>query len=37
MYKFNPEKCYEEIINWTREWFLQNGKDKKAIVGMSGG
>ena len=37
MYKFNPEKCYEEIIKWTREWFLQNGNDKKAIVGMSGG
>lgn len=37
MYKFNPEKCYEEIINWTREWFEKNGNDKKAIVGMSGG
>lgn len=37
MYKFNPEKCYEEIIVWIRKWFLENGNDKKAIVGMSGG
>lgn len=37
MYKFNVEKCYEEIIKWTREWFEKNGNDKKAIIGMSGG
>lgn len=37
MYKFNVEKTTEALIQWIRNWFDHNGKDCKAVLGMSGG
>ena len=34
---FNAEKVKNECVNWIREFFLQNGKDCNAVVGISGG
>lgn len=36
-YNFNAEKATKECIQWIRDWFDKNGKDCKAIVGISGG
>lgn len=36
-YKFNVEKVTEGVINWIREWFEENGKNCKAVIGVSGG
>lgn len=36
-YKFNVEKVTEGAINWIREWFEENGKGCKAVIGVSGG
>lgn len=36
-YKFNVEKITEGAINWIREWFEENGKGCKAVIGVSGG
>jgi NAD+ synthase len=33
----NITNIKEQIITWTRDYFEQNGKDCKAIVGISGG
>lgn len=34
---FNAEKVKNEIVEWIREWFEENGKGCKAVVGLSGG
>jgi len=34
---FDPLKIKNEIIDWIRGYFEQNGKDCNAIVGISGG
>jgi len=34
---FNAEKTKKDIIAWIREWFEKNGRDCKAVVGLSGG
>ena len=34
---FNAKKVKNEIVEWIRDWFEQNGKDCMAIVGISGG
>ena len=34
---FNVEKVTEELIAWVRDWFGQNGKGCKAVLGISGG
>ena len=36
-YEFNVEKITEGAINWIREWFEENGKGCKAVIGVSGG
>ena len=36
-YSFNVEKVTEGVINWIREWFDENGKGCKAVIGVSGG
>ena len=36
-YKFDVKKVTEGAINWIREWFDRNGKDCKAVIGVSGG
>ena len=33
----NIEKIVEELIIWVRNWFDKNGKDCKAVIGISGG
>lgn len=34
---FDVKKVKNEIVEWIRDWFEQNGKDCNAIVGVSGG
>ena len=36
-YNFNIEKEYDNIIKWIREYFIQNGPEAKAVIGISGG
>ena len=35
--KFNAEKVKDQIVEWTREWFAENGQGCRAVVGISGG
>ena len=37
MYNFDVAKNVENLIEWIRDWFNKNGKDCKAIIGISGG
>ena len=37
MINFNAKKVTKDLIEWIREWFEINGKDCKAIIGISGG
>ena len=37
MNEFNAIKVKDEIVEWIREWFDKNGKDCKAVIGISGG
>ena len=34
---FNEKKVTKELIEWVKDWFLNNGKDCNAIIGISGG
>ena len=34
---FNAEKVKNEIVNWIRDWFNENGKGCNAVIGISGG
>ena len=34
---FNAVKAKDTIVEWIREWFDKNGKDCKAVIGISGG
>ena len=34
---FNVEKVTQELIEWIRAWFEENGKDCNAVIGISGG
>ena len=34
---FNAEKIKNDIVEWIRAWFEENGKGCKAVVGLSGG
>ena len=34
---FNAEKVKNECVQWIRDFFEKNGKDCKAVVGISGG
>lgn len=36
-YKFDVKKTTEEVIAWIQNFFIHNGKDCNAIVGISGG
>lgn len=37
MYKFDEKKMVKDLVKWLRDWFLENGRDCKAIIGISGG
>ena len=34
---FNAVKAKDTIVEWIRDWFDKNGKDCKAVIGISGG
>ena len=34
---FDAKKVKNDIVNWIKKWFEENGKDCNAIVGISGG
>ena len=34
---FDAEKVKNDIVLWIREWFEENGKGCKAVIGLSGG
>ncbi|MDO4485368.1 MAG: NAD(+) synthase [Bacillota bacterium] len=34
---FNAEKVKNDIVKWIQDWFEENGKGCKAVVGLSGG
>ena len=34
---FNVEKVTEELVQWIRNWFEENGKGCNAVLGISGG
>lgn len=34
---FDAKKVKNEIVEWIRNWFEQNGKDCMSVVGISGG
>lgn len=33
----NTEKVYNDCVSWIRNWFDKNGKNAKAVIGVSGG
>lgn len=37
MTHFNAEKTRDNLVQWIADWFEQNGKDKLAVLGISGG
>lgn len=34
---FNAEKTKNDMVKWIRDWFEENGRGCKAVVGLSGG
>jgi len=36
-YKFDVKKTTEDLIQWIKDWFEENGKDCNAVIGISGG
>ena len=34
---FDEKKVTKELLLWLKNWFLENGKDCNAIIGISGG
>lgn len=36
-YNFDVKRVTEECVQWIKRWFDNNGKDCKAVVGISGG
>lgn len=34
---FNAEKVKKDIVKWIQDWFEENGKGCKAVIGISGG
>ena len=34
---FDAEKTRDNLVAWIRNWFDKNGKDKRAVLGISGG
>lgn len=33
----NAEKVKNDLVRWIRDWFEENGKDCKVVIGISGG
>lgn len=36
-YKFDVQSVTEDLVLWIQDWFDKNGKDCKAVIGISGG
>ena len=36
-WEFNAEKQRDHIIDWIKDYFVKNGPDAKAVIGISGG
>lgn len=34
---FNAEETRDALVKWIADWFERNGKDKRAVLGISGG
>lgn len=37
MKPFNAKQVKEQAVQWIRNWFEENGKGCKAVIGISGG
>lgn len=37
LYKFDAKRVKNECVRWIKDWFEENGKECKAVVGISGG
>lgn len=37
MNKFNVKEITERLIEWIKNWFIENGPDCNAVIGISGG
>jgi len=37
LYKFDAKRVKDECVKWIKNWFEENGKECKAVVGISGG
>ena len=35
--EFDAYKVKDELVQWIRDWFEENGKGCNAVVGISGG
>ena len=35
--EFDAYRVKDELIEWIRNWFEENGKDCNAVIGISGG
>lgn len=36
-YEFKASEVAEELVKWIKNYFVENGPDSKAVIGMSGG
>ena len=37
MNNFNALEVKDNIVQWIKDWFKENGKDCNAVIGISGG
>ncbi|MBR3698274.1 MAG: NAD(+) synthase [Bacteroidales bacterium] len=37
MKEFNPKEVKDQVVQWIRDWFGQNGPGCNAVIGISGG
>ena len=37
METFNAKQVKEQVVQWIRDWFEENGKVCNAVIGISGG
>ena len=35
--EFDAYKVKDELVQWIRDWFEENGKGCNAVIGISGG
>ena len=37
MEQFNAKQVKDQVVQWIKDWFEENGKGCNAILGVSGG